>query len=229
VLAKDLDNAQRILEAAGGQVYIGLMVKNFATVEAAVAAVEQLQAAQIPVSVGLGAGDPAMWRKVADVAVRTKPAHVNQVFPAAGYTLGALRSAGSEHTVVNALIAPSGVPGKVRITTGPQSERYAETVSCEAAAAMLAELGVPSVKFYPIAGTERLDEVAEMVKAAVKHGIRMFEPTGGIDTVTIRRIVEVCADNGAEFIVPHVYTSIIDKESGRTRLKDIRELLRCIS
>jgi len=226
VLAKDADNAKHIVEAAKGNVYVGLMVKNFASVEAAVATVHEFQQADVPVSVGLGAADPTMWEKVVQVAVQTKPAHVNQVFPAAGYTLGALQSVGSGHSIVNAVITPSGTPGRVIITTGPQSESLKETVSCDAAAAMLAEIGVHSVKFYPIGGTAHLDEVAAMVKAAAKHQIKIFEPTGGIDIHTIGKIIEVCAENGAEQIIPHVYTSIIDKATGLTRIEDVKGLAR---
>jgi 2-dehydro-3-deoxy-phosphogluconate aldolase len=229
VLAKDVQNAKEIVEVAEGQVYIGLTVKNYPSVDAAVETIEQFHDAKIPVSVGLGAGDPAVWKKVVDVSLRTKPVHVNQVFPAAGYTLGALRSVGSEHTIVNALITPSGTPGKVFIATGPQSVQYKEAISADAAAAMLAEIGIHSVKFYPISGTDRLDEVAAMVKAAVKHNITIFEPTGGIDIDTIGRIVEVVAENGAETIIPHIYTSIVDSATGRTRLEDIKQLLKNIS
>jgi 2-dehydro-3-deoxy-phosphogluconate aldolase len=229
VLAKNVENAKQIVEITNGNVYIGVMVKNFKSVEAAVATVKEYQAAQIPVSVGLGAGDPSMWKMVVDVAIQTKPAHVNQVFPAAGYTLGALRAIGSDHSIVNALITPSGIVGKVFITTGPQSGKYKEPISCDAAAAMLAELNVHSVKFYPISGTDRLDEVAEMVKAAVKQQIKIFEPTGGIDYSSIKQIVEVCAANGAETIIPHIYTSIVDSQTGLTRLDDVQELMRCIS
>lgn len=226
VLAKTADNAKQIVDAAEGNVYVGLLVKNFPTVEAAVETVREFQQAGVPVSVGLGAGDPAMWKKVVDVSVQTKPAHVNQVFPASGYTLGALRQAGSEHSIVNALITPSGTPGQVIITTGPQSESLKETVSCDAAAAMLAEIGVHSVKFYPIGGTDHLDELAAMVKAAVKHQIKIFEPTGGIDIHTIGKVIEVCVENGADYIIPHIYTSIIDKATGLTRIEDVRELAR---
>ncbi|NRF95855.1 oxo-acid lyase [Paenibacillus frigoriresistens] len=224
VLAKNVDNAKHIVEAAKGNVYVGLMVKKFASVDAAVETVLEFQEQQVPVSVGLGAGDPAMWSKVVDISLHTKPAHVNQVFPAAGYTLGALRAVGSDHTIVNALITPSGTPGQVLITTGPLSSQFKETVSCDAAAAMLEELGVHSVKFYPIGGTDRLDEVAAMVKAAVKRQIKIFEPTGGIDVQTIGKVIEVCAEHGAEQIIPHVYTSIIDSSTGLTRIEDVREL-----
>ena len=229
VLARDLENARRIVESTNGSVYIGLMVKNFASVEAAVAKVEEYQQAGVPVSVGLGAGDPAQWLKVVQVAEQTRPAHVNQVFPAAGYTLAALRGAGAKNTIVNALIAPGGTAGKVCILTGPQSQQCKETISCGAAAALLSEIGVPSVKFYPIDGAERLDEVAAMVKAAVACGIKIFEPTGGIDVNCVSQIVEVCAVNGAEVIVPHLYTSLVDQESGLTDAALVARLTRELS
>lgn len=229
LLARDVDNAKEIVEVSGGRALIGIMVKNFATVEAAVERVLEFQAAGIPVSVGLGAGDPAQWHKVAQVAVHTKPAHVNQVFPAAGYTVAALAAVDSRHTLVNALIKPSGVPGRVIVATGPLSQGYEDTVSCDSAAAMLAEIGVQSVKFYPIEGVRRLDEVAAMVQAAVRQGIKTFEPTGGIDVDSLAAVLRVCVENGAEQIIPHVYTSIVDKTTGLTRPGDVRELVRVIS
>lgn len=36
--------------------------------------------------------------------------------------------------------------------------------------------------------------------------------------------MKVCAENGARHIIPHIYTAIVDKETGRTRLEDIRAL-----
>lgn len=229
VLAKDVVNAGQIAKAAGGRVYIGLMVKNFATVDSAVQAVEEYQQAGVPVSVGLGAGDPAQWRKVAEVAVRTRPAHVNQVFPAAGYTLGALERAGAGGTLVNALIAPGGLVGKVSICTGPVSQGYQEVMSCDAAAAMLQEIGIKSVKFYPIEGDKRLDEVAAMVKAAVRHGITIFEPTGGIDARSVYKVVAACAENGAQIIIPHIYTAFVDKATGLTNADDVAALIDSLS
>lgn len=228
VLAKNLENAQKVLEAAEGQAYIGVMVKHFPTKEAAIDTVLEFQNAKIAVSVGMGGGDPAVWNTVLDVSVATRPAHANQIFPAAGYTLGALRSAGSQHTLVNGMITPSGEAGKVLIGSGPTSRKFKDVVSCEAAAAMLAEVGVQSIKFYPIGGTKHLDEVAAMVRAAAEYGIEMFEPTGGIDTDTIGEVVKVCANHGAKLIVPHIYTSIIDQESGLTRIEDIEALIKAI-
>ncbi|QKI82855.1 KDGP aldolase [Kroppenstedtia eburnea] len=228
LLAKNVANAKEIMEATDGRALIGIMVKHFPSIEEAAETIQTFQDEDIPVSVGLGAGDPTQWEKVVQVSVQTKPAHVNQVFPAAGYTLASLQSANSEHTIVNALIAPSGTPGKVFICTGPASRLYREPVSCDLAAAMLAETGVQSVKFYPIEGKRRLDEVAEMVKAAVRHQIRIFEPTGGIDLDSLPDLVKVCAQHGSERIIPHIYTSIVDRETGRTRVEDVKALFQSV-
>ncbi|MDW2876436.1 MULTISPECIES: KDGP aldolase [Bacillaceae] len=225
VLAKDVENAKEIVEEAGDRVLVGIMVKNFPTTEAAIEIVDLYKENHIPVSVGLGAGDPAMWKKVADVSAKTLPDHINQVFPAAGYTLGRMEQLDASRTLVNALIEPSGTPGEVYISTGPNSSDFKEKISCEMAANMLAEIGVDSVKFYPINGDKRLDEVAAMVKAAVNAGIKIFEPTGGIEVENVHQIVQTCLDNGAETVIPHLYTSLVDKETSNTEIKKIQQLL----
>jgi len=225
VLAKDVENAKELVGVAGERVLVGIMVKNFPNEEAVIEQVELYKKNKVPVSVGLGAGDPAMWKKVADVSAKTHPQHINQVFPAAGYTLGRISQLHFSDTIVNALIEPSGTPGEVYISTGPSSSTYREKVSCEMAAAMLAEIGVDSVKFYPIDGDERLDEVAAMVKAASAAGLKVFEPTGGIDVENVYRIVQTCLENGAETVIPHLYTSLVNKETGKTEVEKIEQLL----
>ncbi len=225
VLAKDADNAKELVEAAGDRVLVGIMVKNFPTVELAIEQVKKYKENNIPVSVGLGAGDPAMWKKVADVSAKTLPEHINQVFPAAGYTLGRMDQLEASNTIVNALIEPSGIPGSVYISTGPISSDFKEKVSCEMAAAMLAEIGVDSVKFYPIGGDKHLEEIEAMVKAAVNAGLKIFEPTGGIDVENVHRIVQTCLDNGAEMVIPHLYTSLVDKETGKTEVEKMKKLI----
>ena len=216
VLAKDLDNAVAVTEAAAGNVYVAVLTKGFPTVADAVEQVKAYTAAGVRASVGLGAGDPAMWRRVVDVSVATLPAHVNQVFPASGLTVGALEVAGATDTWVNALIAPGSRPGLVRVGTGPNSVAFDGEVSAEQAAAMVAEVGVASVKFYPIGGVSQLDHLAAMVKASVAAGVPIFEPTGGIDVENFDAVVSTCLEAGATHVVPHVYTSIIDKATGNT-------------
>jgi 2-dehydro-3-deoxy-phosphogluconate aldolase len=225
VLAKDVDNAKELVDIAGDRVLVGIMVKNFPNEEAVIEQVELYKDNNILVSVGLGAGDPSMWKMVADVSANTIPEHINQVFPAAGYTLGRMDQLNGANTIVNALIKPSGTPGEVFISTGPSSSVFQEKVSCEMAAAMLVDIGIHSVKFYHIDGNRRLDELAEMVKASSKAGLKLFEPTGGIDLENVHEIVQTCLDNGAETVIPHLYTSLIDKETGKTEVEKIKQLV----
>jgi 2-dehydro-3-deoxy-phosphogluconate aldolase len=229
VLAANLDNAKAVCEAGQGKVLVGLIVKDYPSVAAATDAVLAYQEAGVPVSIGLGNGDASAWRNVFDVAIHTGPAHVNQVFPAAGYTLAGLHVKGHTRTVVNALIRPSGIAGKVIIATGPLSQSYPQVVSCDVAAAMLADIGVPSVKFYPVDGDQRLAEIADMVQACVRHGITVFEPTGGLDRHSLVKVVDTCIKSGARHVIPHVYSSIIDKATGWTRTEDVRDLIKLLN
>ncbi|MEK5039609.1 KDGP aldolase [Sporosarcina sp. FSL K6-3457] len=228
VLAKDLKNAQELVEIAGDRVLVGVMVKDFPMEEDAIQRIKEYKENNIPVSVGLGAGDPAMWQKVANVSVAALPNHINQVFPATGYTLGRMEQTIEKVPVINALVEPTGIPGQVYITTGPISSAYRETVTCDLAAAMIAEIGIPSVKFYSIEGDERLDELAVMTQAASKAGIQIIEPTGGITLENVHKIVQTCLENGAGIVIPHLYTSLVDKETGETKPSALKQLVELV-
>lgn len=224
VLAKDLENAVEITCFAPDRILVGVMVKNFATDDEAVAMVKSYQAEGVLASVGLGAGDPAMWKRVADVSAKSLPFHINQVYPAAGYTMGRLKEIHNGEYIVNSLLEPSGQPGMVFVATGPVSREHKKPVQAEMAAAMLADIGLPSVKFYPIGGLKGIDELKAMVRAAVEAGIRIFEPTGGIDMDNVHEIVQACIDGGATTVIPHLYTSLVDRETGKTRPEYLKEL-----
>jgi 2-dehydro-3-deoxy-phosphogluconate aldolase len=226
LLAKDAANAREVWEATEGHVLVGVMLADFPTIEGAVAKIRSLQEVVPVLSVGLGAGDPNQWQRVADTALLTDPGHINQVFPAAAYTVGALRARGLEQNVVNALIGPGSAPGKVIISTGPRSQAApAAEVSCETAAAMLADVGVESVKFFPIKGDARLADVAAMARAAAQAGMPVFEPTGGITVKNVAKVVETCLEAGARIVIPHIYTAIVDPATGRTRPEEAAALL----
>ena len=55
-----------------------------------------------------------------------------------------------------------------------------------------------------------------------------MEPTGGIDLENFREIMEIILNAGVEKVIPHVYSSIIDKESGDTRPEDVKKLLKIV-
>lgn len=219
LLARDLDNAVEVAEALDGHVLVGVLTKNYPTVEACVADVKAYMKKLTNVSVGLGAGDPKQWKMVAEVAAQTDPGHANEVYTGAMYCQGALDAAGCTHTLVNCLMSPTGIPGKVKISTGPVSSQGADLiVDVDTAMAMMKDVGLSSIKFYDIHGTAHLEELKAVAAAAVKAGIPVMEPTGGLSPDNVKEVVKICLDAGCERVIPHIYTSIIDKATGLTKV-----------
>lgn len=223
VLANSLENAKEIYEAAEGHVLVGLLSKNYNTVEEAVADMK-IYSKEInnAVSVGLGAGDPNQWKMVAEISKEVQPQHVNQVFTGIGYTRALL---GQNDTLVNGLISPSGKVGFVKVSTGPLSyKEESGIVPVKTAIQMLKDMGCSSVKFFPMSGLKTRDEFKEVCKACAELDFIM-EPTGGIDLSNFEEIVKIALDEGVKKVVPHVYTSIVDKETGKTKAHDVKALL----
>lgn len=223
VLANSLENAIDVYQAAKGHVLVGLLSKNYATVEDAVSDMKiYAQEIHNAVSVGLGAGDPKQWKMVAEISKEVQPQHVNQVFTGIGYTRALL---GQNDTVVNGLISPSGTVGMVKVSTGPLSSLdEAGIVPVETAIDMLKDMGCSSVKFFPMKGLSTKEEYKAVCKACAKKDF-MMEPTGGIDLTNFEEICRIALDAGVKRIIPHVYTSIVDKETGKTKIEDIQTLL----
>lgn len=222
VLASEVDNAKEIFETTKGHVLVGMLSKNYESVEAAATAMAAV-ASEIDnaLSVGLGAGDPKQWHMVAEIAALIQPQHVNQVAPAVGYTRGRLNQ---NETIVNALLSPSGTVGLVNIATGPKSSQLKPVlVPIEAAIVMLKEMGASSVKFYPMKGLETRDEYQAVCEACGKLDF-MIEPTGGLDLDNFEKILRIALEAKVPGIIAHVYSSIIDKETGRTKKADVEKL-----
>ena len=226
VLAKDLANAKAISAVAPERIFVGLMVKNYKTDVAAIKQVRQFMENGILTSVGLGAGDPAMWNRVAQVSLKTFPNHINQVFPAAGYTKGLLEGAGAgQDVIINALVEPAEKPGEVYISTGEISQNKKEAISCKLAAKLIADIGLNSVKFYPIDGLQKAEHLSAMCRAAKEEGIKMFEPTGAITMENVHEIVDICLQSGIKIVMPHLYTSLVDKKTKETKPEYIEKLV----
>jgi len=216
-LAKDLNNAKEVVLAAEGHLAVGLLSTRFPTVAENVAEVRSFQDDVPLISIGLGGGSAKQWSMVAEIASETDPGHANQVFPAAGYTLGLLRGRGCTQTIVNALISPTADPEKVKINTGIFSGERADSVDVDTAVLMLKDVGLTSVKFFNMKGLTYLVNLRRVAEACVKYEIDLLEPTGGITTDNVLDIVEVCLASGVNHIMPHIYSSIISKEDGRTQ------------
>ena len=229
VLAKDLENALAVYEAAEGHVVIGLLAKKYNTIEEGIKEAEKYIEKFGAVSVGLGSGDPSQFEKAALIAAATDPGHVNQVFTGAGYAAGALRARHFNRTYINVLMSPTGQPGKVKINTGELSGKTADAiVDTDTAVAMLKDMKAHSVKFFPMDGLKGAEELKEVVKASERAGLELIEPTGGIDTENFEEIVKICLNSNIPRIMPHIYGSIIDKKTGLTRTEDIKKMYEII-
>lgn len=223
VLANSVENAKECYEAADEHVVLGVFSKNYDTDEAAIEDMKKYQdATNNALSVGLGAGDPNQSAMVSRLSQDLQPQHVNQVFTGAGTSRALL---GQNDTIVNALVSPTGKVGLVNIATGPLSskEEVAE-VPVATAIALLKDMGASSVKYFPMHGLEHRDEYEFLAKACAEHDFYL-EPTGGIDLENFEEIVQIAVDAGVKKIIPHVYSSIIDKETGNTKPEAVKELL----
>lgn len=223
VLANSVENAKECYEAAEGHVILGVLSKNYATDEAAIEDMQRYQAAtNNALSVGLGAGDPNQSQMVSRLSQVLQPQHVNQVFTGVGTARALL---GQNETIINGLVSPTGTPGLVNIATGPVSSQAAPgIVPIETAIALLKDMGGSSIKFFNMKGLAHLEEYRVVAKACAANDFYL-EPTGGIDLDNFAEILQIAVDAGVQKIIPHVYSSIIDKTTGDTKVADVKTLL----
>lgn len=223
VLANSVENAKACYEAAEGHVVLGVLSKNYTSDEAAITDMKSYQAAtNNALSVGLGAGDPNQSQMVSRISGELQPQHVNQVFTGVGTSRALL---GQTETVINGLVSPTGKAGYVNIATGPlSSQGAAGIVPIETAIKLLQDMGGSSIKYFPMKGLAHKEEFKAVAEACANYDFYL-EPTGGIDLENFEEILQIAVDAGVKKIIPHVYSSIIDSETGDTRPEDVEALL----
>ncbi len=224
VLANSIENAREVFEAAEGHVLVGVLSKDYPTVEKAVTAMKAYGAAiDDAVSIGLGAGDNKQAAVVAEIAKYYPGSHINQVFPAVGATRANLAQ---KESWINSLVSPTGKVGYVNISTGPISAGISESaiVPIKAAIALVRDMGGNALKYFPMKGLKHEDEFRAVAKACGEEGFAL-EPTGGIDLDNFSQILEIALEAKVPKIIPHVYSSIINSETGKTNEEDVRKLL----
>ncbi len=202
---------------------VGVLSKNYPDVASAVADMREYAALiDNALSVGLGAGDPNQSAMVSEISRQVQPQHVNQVFTGVATSRALL---GQNESVVNGLVSPTGTVGMVKISTGPLSSSAPDgIVPVETAIALLKDFGGSSIKYFPMGGLKCRDEYQAVAEACARHDF-WLEPTGGIDLENYEEILQIALDAGVSKIIPHIYSSIIDKASGDTRPEDVRTLL----
>ena len=224
VLAGSLDNAREIYAAAEKHVEVGVLTADYPDVPSAIEDMEKyMDVLEGNLSVGLGGGNPNQWRAVAEVAKKIKAHHFNQAFCAVGWTRA---NVGNDDCHINAMISPSGTPGLVRVSTGPLSRECPEPadIPVATAIAMIKEMGGNSIKFFPMGGLKCADELRVVAQACAEADF-CLEPTGGITPENFREIMQIILDAGVSKIIPHVYSSIIDKETGCTKIDEVENLM----
>ncbi|MWN32235.1 MULTISPECIES: 2-dehydro-3-deoxy-phosphogluconate aldolase [unclassified Gilliamella] len=223
VLANSIDNAKAIYEAAKTHVVVGVLSKNYLDNASAIADMKKYALAiDNAISVGLGAGDPNQSIMVSEISAVLQPQHVNQVFTGVATSRALL---GQNETVVNGLVSPTGKVGLVNIATGPLSSKSpAAIVPVETAIALLKDMGGSSIKYFPMGGLKHQDEFEYVAKCCAENDFYL-EPTGGIDLDNYESILKIALDSGVKKIIPHIYSSIIDKVTGETRISDVKQLL----
>lgn len=224
VLAKDIENAKEVYAAAEGYVLVGVLSKDYATVEEAVTAMKQYgKEIDDAVSIGLGAGDYRQAAVVAEIAKHYPGSHINQAFPAVGATRANL---GDKDSWINSMVSPSGRAGYVNISTGVFSAAQSEQaiIPIKSAIALVRDMGGNALKYFPMQGLSREDEFRAVAKGCAEEGFAL-EPTGGIDMENFEAILRIALEAGVPQVIPHVYSSIIDQGSGKTNVQDVRRLL----
>ncbi|MDT2612665.1 2-dehydro-3-deoxy-phosphogluconate aldolase [Enterococcus dongliensis] len=222
VLANSVENARDCYSAADGHVVLGVLSKNYDSDAAAIEDMKKYQeATNNALSVGLGAGDPNQSQMVSRISGDLQPQHVNQVFTGVGASRALL---GQDDTIINGLVSPCGKVGYVNVATGPLSSQSPEAIiPVETAIALLKDMGGSSVKYFPMKGLSHKEEYQAVAKACAENDFYL-EPTGGIDLENFQEIVKIALDAGVKKVIPHVYSSIIDSETGDTRPEDVKIL-----
>lgn len=222
VLAKGEQNIKDIYQAADKNVVIGLLSKDYETVEEAVDSMSQLGShVNDAISIGLGAGDNRQAKVVSDIAKKYQGSHINQVFTSVGET-----TANSQKTSwVNALVSPTGKAGYVNISTGPISNEGTEQaiIPIKAAINLIKDMGGSSIKFFPMNGLNTLEEYKAVAQACGEMNFGL-EPTGGITKENFEEILKIALEFNVPKVIPHIYSSIIDKETGLTLIEDVEWL-----
>lgn len=227
VLAKDINNALDIYDAAEGHVLIGVLTKDYPTIEATILALKEFgEKCNDAISIGLGAGDNKQAAIVAEIAKYYHATHINQVFPYVGITRS---NSVSGQSWINALVSPSGKPGFVNISTGPISAKSNEAavIPVEAAISLVRDMGGNSLKYFPMNGLASEAEYRAVAKVCGRENFPL-EPTGGIDLNNFTAIVGIALEAGVPQVIPHVYSSIIDKKTGETKIGDIKQIIKVI-
>src|SRR5699024_1466685 len=167
------------------------------------------------ISIGLGGGNPEQWQMVCDIVQEAEITHINQVFPAVGYTRGISKY---QQAWINGLIHPGEEPGYVNIATGQEPSKLpAARDPVKTTITLIKEMGRNALKLFPVKGLEQREHYQRIAEVCAEEDFPL-EPTGGITIDNFKEVISLAKNAGVTKLIPHIYSSIIDKTSGWTNI-----------
>src|SRR5699024_6801156 len=121
----------------------------------------------------------------------------------------------------NSLVHPAEKFGYVNIATGPHSSKQQPVeVPLSSAITLIRDMGGNSVKLFPLYGLQTRAKYKKIAEFCEEENFTL-EPTGGINLQNFEENVTNALEAGVKKIIPQVYASIIDKNTGKTQIEDI--------
>ena len=221
-LAKDLKNAMEIYKITDENTLVGLSTKSFKNDEEAIKTMSKwAKKINNNISIGLGEGDPKQAYMVTRIAKKVFVNHINQVFTEVPATR---KVSLNKNAIINSLISPSGIPGQVIISTGPESSFEKPVIgNIMTVGKMIIEMGANAVKFFNMKNMKSDKELVKVAKMCAKYDL-ILEMTGGLSLNNIEKYVKIAKDANVKKIIPHIYSSIIDKKTGLTKKEDVKKI-----
>ena len=132
---------------------------------------------------------------------------------------------GLRKTVVNALVIGQQDEDWVAIQTGSASSDEEPHIHTRDVVNILKGIGIHSLKVdfnkHP-PNQEWLNRLAREVSVA---GIRMIELSSGISQDNVLPLIDLCLNAGIPYIMPHVFSDLLDDSTGKTRPDAVRQLI----
>jgi len=229
VPARDAGNAAEVMSTLDGAGLVALIAKTFA--DARVLAEEVRKAKQRVglVSIALGDADNTQSDKVIAAALESRPAHINLPYLRACYAKGTFDGLqGDRGMVVNALVTSTAEPNLVSLSTetAPDAdETHDIRIRTRDAALILKELHFETIKTQFGPNGLDLGWPQSAAKAACEAGLDLIEPSSKITFENIADVVRACLKGGVSYVMPHIFTALIDKETGATRPEAVADLV----
>ena len=229
VPAKDAENAAEVAPALGGAGLVALIAKKFPDAQSLAEEVRRTRQRVGLVSIALGDADNTQSDKVIVAALEGQPVHVNLPYLRACYAKGILDGLqGGRGMVVNALVTSTADPELVSLSTqltADAGSTHEIHIPTREAALILKELHFETIKTQ--FGPHGLDLAWQegAARAACEAGLDLIEPSSRITFENIADVVCACLKGGVSYVMPHIFTALIDKETGATRPEAVADLV----